>query len=157
MGFDGEAQPPLLRRVIGSVLRRIRQRQGRTLRDVAGDADVSVPYLSELERGRKEPSSEVLASICRALGLRLVDLLDEVRDELSRVQPAVPARVPVRRGPRFAVGSPVAPASPVRVSPVAPAHVPPAGSRPRLPRPPGAHCQVSRRRRTMRRRPAFCW
>jgi transcriptional regulator with XRE-family HTH domain len=155
MGFDGEAQPPLLRRVIGSVLRRIRQRQGRTLRDVAGDADVSVPYLSELERGRKEPSSEVLAAICRALGLRMVDLLDEARDELFRIQPAAPARVPVRRGPRFAAGSPV---SPVRRSPVAPAHLPPAGSPPRRPRPPGAHCQVSRpRRHATRRRPLFCW
>jgi transcriptional regulator with XRE-family HTH domain len=97
----------LLRRVIGSVLRRIRLRQGRTLREVAEAAGVSLPYLSEVERGRKEASSEVLAAICRALGLRLADLLDEVRDELARsepgrqpVTPSVP-RTPVPARPRL--------------------------------------------------------
>ncbi|MEV4759965.1 helix-turn-helix transcriptional regulator [Micromonospora sp. NPDC049559] len=83
---------PLLRRVIGAVLRRIRLDQGRTLRDVARAADISVPYLSELERGRKEPSSEVLAAICRALGLHLADLLDEVRKEIVRLAPVAPVR-----------------------------------------------------------------
>jgi transcriptional regulator with XRE-family HTH domain len=71
----------LLRHVVGAALRRIRQDQGLTLREVAEAASVSMPYLSEVERGRKEPSSEVLAGICRALGLTLVDLLDEARDE----------------------------------------------------------------------------
>jgi len=75
----------LLRWAIGSVLRRTRNGQGRTLREVADAAGVSVPYLSEVERGRKEASSEVLAGICRALGLSLVDLLDQVRAELIRV------------------------------------------------------------------------
>lgn len=74
----------LLRRVIGAVLREVRRRQGRTLRDVAEAAGVSLPYLSEVERGTKEPSSEILAAICRALGLPLTDLLDEVRRELLR-------------------------------------------------------------------------
>ncbi|MFU8853020.1 helix-turn-helix domain-containing protein [Micromonospora sp. SL1-18] len=74
----------LLRRVIGGVLRRMRQRQGRTLREVAKAAGVSLPYLSEVERGRKEASSEVLAAICRALGINLSDLLEEARDELRR-------------------------------------------------------------------------
>ena len=55
-------------------------------------AGVSVPYLSEVERGRKEPSSEVLAAICRALGLHLAELLEQVRDELSRIEPADPVR-----------------------------------------------------------------
>lgn len=77
---------PLLRRVIGTVLRRIRLAQGRTLRDVARAAGVSLPYLSELERGRKEPSSEVLGSVCRALGVRLTDLLEQVREELFRLE-----------------------------------------------------------------------
>ncbi len=104
----------LLRRVIGSVLRRIRLRQGRTLREVADAAGVSLPYLSEVERGRKEASSEVLAAICRALGLRLADLLDEVRDEMARtepgrrpVTPSVPdTSVPARpRLPRAAAGA----------------------------------------------------
>ncbi|GGM26220.1 hypothetical protein GCM10011608_08690 [Micromonospora sonchi] len=81
----------LLRRVIGAVLRRERQRQGLTLRELAQAAGVSVPYLSEVERGRKEASSEVLAAICRALGLYLSDLLEEVRDELRRVERRLPA------------------------------------------------------------------
>ncbi len=80
----------LLRRVIGGVLRRIRMRQGRTLREVAKAAGVSLPYLSEVERGRKEASSEVLAAICRALGIRLSDLLEEARDDLRRVEPRTP-------------------------------------------------------------------
>ncbi|WP_443083936.1 helix-turn-helix domain-containing protein [Verrucosispora sp. WMMA2121] len=84
----------LLRRVIGAVLRRERQHQGRTLREVAQAAGVSVPYLSEVERGRKEASSEVLAAICRALGLHLSDLLEEVRDELRRVERRLPATGP---------------------------------------------------------------
>ncbi|MGW3892658.1 helix-turn-helix domain-containing protein [Micromonospora chokoriensis] len=80
----------LLRRVIGGVLRRHRQRQGRTLREVAQSAGVSVPYLSEVERGRKEASSEVLAAICRALGISLADLLGEARDDMRRVEPRIP-------------------------------------------------------------------
>ncbi|PWR16382.1 XRE family transcriptional regulator [Micromonospora sicca] len=107
----------LLRRVIGGVLRRVRLRQGRTLREVALAAGVSLPYLSEVERGRKEASSEVLAAICRALGINLSDLLEEARDELRRVERRVPAtsgtglarldRVPVVRhdaGPRLRIG-----------------------------------------------------
>ncbi|WP_329108818.1 helix-turn-helix transcriptional regulator [Micromonospora sp. NBC_01699] len=93
----GGTPTPLLRRLIGSVLRRVRLRQGRTLRDVARTAGVSVPYLSEIERGRKEPSSEVLAAICRALGLHLTELLEQVRDDLSRIEPARPV-VPPRVG-----------------------------------------------------------
>jgi transcriptional regulator with XRE-family HTH domain len=71
----------LLRNVIGAALRRIRQDEGRTLREVALTANISMPYLSEIERGRKEPSSEILAGICAALGLTLVDLLNEVSAE----------------------------------------------------------------------------
>ncbi|GIF44982.1 helix-turn-helix protein [Actinoplanes xinjiangensis] len=83
---------PLLRRVIGAVLRRIRLGQGRTLREVAAAAGVSLPYLSEVERGTKEASSEVLAAICRALGLPMPDLLDEVRKEMLRQAPAPASR-----------------------------------------------------------------
>ncbi|WP_421740197.1 helix-turn-helix domain-containing protein [Cellulomonas sp.] len=74
---------PLLRRLVGAVLREQRERQRRTLRDVAEDARVSVAYLSEVERGRKEASSEVLAAICRALGLRLVDLVGTAHAQLA--------------------------------------------------------------------------
>jgi transcriptional regulator with XRE-family HTH domain len=76
----------LLRGLIGKVLRRVRLHQGRTLRDVADTARVSVPYLSEVERGRKEPSSELLAAICTALDLQLTDLLGEVRFEIHQAQ-----------------------------------------------------------------------
>ncbi|MEV4713754.1 helix-turn-helix transcriptional regulator [Micromonospora sp. NPDC049374] len=96
----------LLRRVIGAVLRRKRQHQGRTLREVAQAAGVSVPYLSEVERGRKEASSEVLAAICRALGLHLSDLLEEVRDELRRVERRLPATGPAGRVPATRPGDP---------------------------------------------------
>ncbi len=65
----------LLRHAIGAALRRIRLDEGLTLREVALAASISMPYLSEIERGRKEPSSEILAGVCRALGLSLVDLL----------------------------------------------------------------------------------
>ncbi|MEH0984674.1 helix-turn-helix domain-containing protein [Micromonospora sp. CPCC 205556] len=108
----------LLRRVIGGVLRRVRLRQGRTLREVAAAAGVSLPYLSEVERGRKEASSEVLAAICRALGINLSDLLEEARNDLRRVEPRIPTapraalarleRVPTARGdatgPRLRIG-----------------------------------------------------
>jgi len=73
---------PLLRTILGDVLRRIRLEQGRTLADVARAARVSMPYLSEVERGRKEASSEVLAAICDALRIELPDLLAEVGREL---------------------------------------------------------------------------
>jgi len=74
---------PLLRTMLGGVLRRTRIGQGRTLADVARVARVSMPYLSELERGRKEGSSEVLAAICDALRIELSDLLAEVGRELA--------------------------------------------------------------------------
>ncbi|AEE44202.1 helix-turn-helix domain-containing protein [Cellulomonas fimi] len=76
---------PLLRRLVGAVLRERREDQGRTLRDVALDARVSVAYLSEIERGRKEASSEVLVAVCRALGMRLVDLVGAAHAELARL------------------------------------------------------------------------
>jgi transcriptional regulator with XRE-family HTH domain len=73
---------PLLRKMLGDVLRRTRLEQGRTLASVARIARVSMPYLSELERGRKEASSEVLAAICDALRIDLSDLLAEVGRDL---------------------------------------------------------------------------
>ncbi|GLZ77999.1 hypothetical protein Afil01_28060 [Actinorhabdospora filicis] len=91
----------LLRTLIGGVLRRYRLQQGRTLADVARMARVSMQYLSELERGRKEASSEVLAAICEALRIDLAEVLTEVAatliaDRARRVPvvhlDAVPAR-----------------------------------------------------------------
>jgi transcriptional regulator with XRE-family HTH domain len=76
----------LLRRLVGDVLRRHRQRQSRTLREVSAAAQVSLGYLSEVERGRKEASSELLASICAALGVSLADVLREVSDDLLAIE-----------------------------------------------------------------------
>jgi transcriptional regulator with XRE-family HTH domain len=73
----------LLRRLLGDVLRRQRQRQGRTLREVSAAARVSLGYLSEVERGQKEASSELLSAICTALGVRMSDVLRDVSDELA--------------------------------------------------------------------------
>jgi len=81
-----ERRRPLLRKLVGAVLRRHRLQQRRTLADVARDARVSKPYLSEIERGRKEASSEVLSAVCGALHLELSDLLAAVgRDLVSPV------------------------------------------------------------------------
>jgi transcriptional regulator with XRE-family HTH domain len=75
----------LLRTQLGNTLRGHRLRQRRTLRDVSGVARVSLGYLSEVERGQKEASSELLASICDALDVELADLLAEVSLELRGV------------------------------------------------------------------------
>jgi transcriptional regulator with XRE-family HTH domain len=80
-GRDQRARP-LLRTILGDVLRRARLAQRRTLADVARAARVSMPYLSEVERGRKEASSEVLAAICEALRIDLPDVLAEVGRDL---------------------------------------------------------------------------
>lgn len=77
-GHAHEPEEPLLRELIGDLLRRTRTEQGRTLREVSREARVSLPYLSEIERGRKEASSEVLAAVYRSLGLSLVDVLGEL-------------------------------------------------------------------------------
>ncbi|PSL01002.1 helix-turn-helix protein [Murinocardiopsis flavida] len=73
----------LLRHLLGDVLRQMRQRQGRTLREVSADARVSLGYLSEVERGQKEASSELLSSICGALGVPLSQVLRDVADQLA--------------------------------------------------------------------------
>ncbi|MCH5642471.1 MULTISPECIES: helix-turn-helix domain-containing protein [unclassified Gordonia (in: high G+C Gram-positive bacteria)] len=65
----------LLREALGESLRRVRTDQGRTLREVSTDARVSLGYLSEVERGQKEASSELLAAICDALDVEIADLL----------------------------------------------------------------------------------
>ncbi len=89
---------PLLRTMIGDVLRRTRRAQGRTLADVSRAARVSVPYLSELERGRKEASSEVLAAICDALRIDLAELLAGVGQELAGGRAATVIRLDSVRG-----------------------------------------------------------
>lgn len=73
----------LMRQVIGEELRRRRTEQSRTLRDVSRDAQVSLGYLSELERGQKEASSELLAAVCSALDTPLSTLLAGVSQEVA--------------------------------------------------------------------------
>jgi transcriptional regulator with XRE-family HTH domain len=105
----------LLRTQLGTSLRNHRLRQRRTLRDVSGAARVSLGYLSEVERGQKEASSELLASICDALEVELADLLAEVSDGMrsngtaARPAPArteeapVPAAAPSGAEPALAL------------------------------------------------------
>lgn len=93
----------LLRRVLGDTLRGRRLRQRRTLREVSGAARVSLGYLSEVERGQKEASSELLASICAALDVKLSDLLSEVSETMRRSERAAE----VARMPRVTIPAPV--------------------------------------------------
>ncbi|WP_190014252.1 helix-turn-helix domain-containing protein [Streptomyces lucensis] len=97
-GGGPEPREPLWRDLIGEVLRRERRAQQRTIKDVADAARISLPYLSEIERGRKEASSEVLAAAAHALGLGLGDLLSLAHGELTRRTPERrrPAGVPYR-------------------------------------------------------------
>jgi transcriptional regulator with XRE-family HTH domain len=94
----------LLRHLLGDVLRRLRLRQGRTLREVSAAARVSLGYLSEVERGQKEASSELLAAICTALNTPLSHVLSEVSDsfalsELEAAPALAPAGAPAQGRP----------------------------------------------------------
>lgn len=79
----------LFRRLLGEVLRSQRMRQGRTLREVSADARVSLGYISEIERGQKEASSELLASLCSALDVPLSEILSEVSDAVALEEAAL--------------------------------------------------------------------
>lgn len=78
--MSSSTAPPLFRVCLGTVLRACRVRQGRTLRDVADSGKVSLGYLSEVERGRKEVSSEMLTAICVALDVPLWRVLRDVAE-----------------------------------------------------------------------------
>ena len=81
----------LFRRLLGEVLRSQRMRQGRTLREVSAEARVSLGYISEIERGQKEASSELLSSLCHALDMPLSDVLRNVSDAVALEEAAVTA------------------------------------------------------------------
>jgi transcriptional regulator with XRE-family HTH domain len=103
--------------MLGRALRRARREQGRTLADVAAVAKVSLPYLSELERGRKEASSEVLAAICDALRIELPDLLAEAGRTLAAEHKLAAERALAaerRLAAGRLVGAPVVPLDAVR-------------------------------------------
>jgi transcriptional regulator with XRE-family HTH domain len=102
----------LLREAIGDRLRHARTNQRRTLREVSRAARVSLGYLSEVERGRKEASSELLAAICDALELPLSDLLYHVATDISALEsvelPTAAERADARAdgaSPRGSVGT----------------------------------------------------
>jgi transcriptional regulator with XRE-family HTH domain len=112
-----------LRQAVGEALRRRRQGQGRTLREVAAAAGVSLTYLSEVERGRKEASSEVLEAVCAALDMGLAELFFEVAETLAEVEvlggmrgaepPAVVGFLPPRPRAAAVPASDPAPMAPV--------------------------------------------
>jgi transcriptional regulator with XRE-family HTH domain len=131
----------LMREAIGGSLRRVRTARRRTLREVSRRARVSLGYLSEVERGRKEPSSELLAAICEALDIALSDLLAEAAEAIAAE--AVAAEAARLRRPvglrhmdlRIATGAdgPLLPAAPVE--PAAPLAPRPASPQPASPQP----------------------
>lgn len=87
----------LFRELLGAVLRDQRQQRGLTLREVSAQARVSLGYISEIERGQKEASSELLASLCQALDVPLSDVLSEVSDAVALEEAAlVELSTPVR-------------------------------------------------------------
>ncbi|GAA2860720.1 helix-turn-helix domain-containing protein [Paenarthrobacter ilicis] len=97
-----ERKMVVLRHEIGDVLRDVRQRQGRTLREVSHSARVSLGYLSEVERGQKEASSELLSSICTALDVPLSHMLREVSDRVAVAEGvSVPDTVPQEFSQRY--------------------------------------------------------
>ncbi|HEX3779387.1 MAG TPA: helix-turn-helix transcriptional regulator [Pseudonocardiaceae bacterium] len=81
---QGREPEPLWREVLGRSLRATRERQGGRLVDVAERAGISPQYLSEIERGRKEPSSEMIAAVTGALGLDLAELLADLAGTVRR-------------------------------------------------------------------------
>ncbi|QOQ39030.1 helix-turn-helix domain-containing protein [Trueperella pecoris] len=90
MNESTRTETVLFRRELGDVLRDYRQRQGRTLREVSSDARVSLGYLSEVERGQKEASSELLQSICRALNVPMSHVLRLVADRIDLAEGRTP-------------------------------------------------------------------
>lgn len=95
----------LFREVIGDVLRRIRVSQGRTLREVSDSARVSLGYLSEVERGRKEASSELLSSICGALEVPLWSVLSDTGEQMaSQERVAAGTAVTIDAGTKVVIG-----------------------------------------------------
>ncbi len=98
----------LFRRLLGDVLRERRLEQGLTLRQVSAEARVSLGYISEIERGQKEASSELLASLCTALDAPLSEVLRDVSSRSRSKRPPAPRR----RSPRVVRWSPPQPPPP---------------------------------------------
>jgi transcriptional regulator with XRE-family HTH domain len=131
----------LMREAIGGSLRRVRTARRRTLREVSRRARVSLGYLSEVERGRKEPSSELLAAICEALDIALSDLLTEAAEAIAAETVAAEAarlRRPIglrHMDLRLATADDGPPIPMAPVAPVAPVAPRPAAPQPPAPQP----------------------
>ncbi|MCQ1950241.1 MULTISPECIES: helix-turn-helix domain-containing protein [Arthrobacter] len=93
-GPSETASDPLWRQVLGELLRRLRHERGWTLGGLAARSGISPQYLSEIERGLKEPSSEMVAAVAGALGLTLLDLTLGVAESLITAGDAAPVTAP---------------------------------------------------------------
>ena len=98
-------QEPLWREVLGRRLRALRQEQQETLAETAARAGISPQYLSEIERGRKEPSSEMIAALAGALGITLIDLTEQVATDLRRQLALAPRAGRTRPGDILALAA----------------------------------------------------
>ena len=98
-------QEPLWREVLGRRLRALRQEQQETLAETAARAGLSPQYLSEIERGRKEPSSEMIAALAGALGITLIDLTEQVATDLRRQMALAPRAGRTRPGDILALAA----------------------------------------------------
>jgi transcriptional regulator with XRE-family HTH domain len=98
-------QEPLWREVLGRRLRALRQEQQETLAETAARAGISPQYLSEIERGRKEPSSEMIAALAGALGVTLIDLTELVATDLRRQMALAPRAGRTRPGDILALAA----------------------------------------------------
>jgi transcriptional regulator with XRE-family HTH domain len=94
MRQEDALKPVLVRELIGESLREERVTQGKTLREISKSARVSLGYLSEVERGQKEASSELLAAICGALDLPLSVVLNVVSEKMAAYESVTP--LPIR-------------------------------------------------------------
>ena len=101
----------LFRRLLGDVLRAQRMQRGMTLREVSAEARVSLGYISEIERGQKEASSELLASLCTALDVPLSEVLREVSDAVAVEEAALRRATPITVSSRRRGGEVVASAA----------------------------------------------
>ena len=102
---ERQAQEPLWREVLGRRLRVLRQEQQETLSETATRAGISPQYLSEIERGRKEPSSEMIAALAGALGTTLIDLTEHVAGDLRRQMSLAPRASRTRPGDVLALAA----------------------------------------------------
>src|SRR6266516_7698465 len=102
---ERQTQEPLWREGLGRRLRVLRQEQQETLSETAGRAGISPQYLSEIERGRKEPSSEMIAALAGALGTTLIDLTEQVATDLRRQMSLAPRAIHTRPGDILALAA----------------------------------------------------